>query len=246
MLVKPGYRLILLLVCLLVSGGLVAQKPTSLDKSCSSEGCHDGFFDVEYGHGPVLIGECHDCHEPLDVKKHTFEFVRKGKELCEFCHKDQRAGKNVHAPLNDGDCLQCHDPHGSNHFRLLVKEYPPRFYAPFAKENYALCFDCHAESLVLTAKTNGLTDFRNGDLNLHFLHVNKPRRGRTCRACHITHAGNLPKLIRKSVPYGTWDLPVGFTKTETGGNCKSGCHLPKAYDRKKPVNNPTTLSENKL
>jgi len=28
---------------------------------------------------------------------------------------------------------------------------------------------------------------------------------------------------------------VGFTKTETGGTCKSGCHLPKDYDRNNPV-----------
>jgi hypothetical protein len=28
---------------------------------------------------------------------------------------------------------------------------------------------------------------------------------------------------------------VGFTKTETGGTCKSGCHLPKGYDRNNPV-----------
>ncbi len=28
---------------------------------------------------------------------------------------------------------------------------------------------------------------------------------------------------------------MGFTKKETGGSCKSGCHLPKGYDRINPV-----------
>jgi hypothetical protein len=41
-----------------------------------------------------------------------------------------------------------------------------------------------------------------------------------------------------------WELPVGFTKTATGGNCKSGCHLPKDYDREKPVDYPAPQAAN--
>ncbi|KKK92157.1 hypothetical protein LCGC14_2705730, partial [marine sediment metagenome] len=123
----------------------------------------------------------------------------------------------------------------SEHFRLLKEEYPPQFYAPFAEENYELCFTCHQKTLVLSKKTSNLTDFRNGNRNLHFLHVNKERRGRTCRSCHQTHASNLPKHIRASVPYGRWDLPIQFEKTETGGSCRPGCHAAKPYDRKKAV-----------
>jgi predicted CXXCH cytochrome family protein len=143
--------------------------------------------------------------------------------------------KFLHGPIAEKDCEGCHISHGSDHFRLLTKEYPPQFYSPFSEENYELCFSCHSESMVLTKETSDLTDFRNGDLNLHFLHVNKERRGRTCRACHETHASNLPWHIRKSVPYGWWDLPIQFEKTETGGGCKPGCHLPSAYDRQTPV-----------
>ena len=117
----------------------------------------------------------------------------------------------------------------------LAKEYPSQFYAPFQKENYELCFGCHSEDLVLTKETSDLTDFRNGDLNLHYLHVNKERRGRTCRSCHATHASNLPNHVRESVPYGTWSLPIGFNKKSSGGSCTPGCHLPKDYDRKNPV-----------
>ncbi len=78
----------------------------------------------------------------------------------------------------------------------MANEYPPIFYAPFSEENYDLGFGRHEKTLVLTSKTEDLTDFRNGDLNLHFLHVNKERRGRTCRACHQTHASNLPRQQR--------------------------------------------------
>ncbi|MFC1781938.1 hypothetical protein ACFLZ8_06730, partial [Planctomycetota bacterium] len=98
-----------------------------------------------------------------------------------------------------------------------------------------LCFGCHEKTLVQTSTTEDLTDFRNGNQNMHFLHVNKESRGRTCRACHQTHASNQLKHIRESVPYGGWDLPINFSKTDTGGLCRPGCHMPKAYDRQTPV-----------
>jgi hypothetical protein len=116
------------------------------------------------------------------------------------------------------------------------------FYSPFSTDKYALCFSCHPESLVLTERTSELTDFRNGDLNLHYVHVNKERQGRTCRACHATHASDLPKHIRESVPYGVWNLPIRYEKTETGGGCRPGCHQPFTYDRKAPVTYPEVPS----
>jgi hypothetical protein len=65
--------------------------------------------------------------------------------------------------------------------------------------------------------------------------VNKDRRGRTCRACHETHASDLPKHIRETVPYGVWELPIGFVKRDSGGGCTPGCHLPMDYDREQPL-----------
>jgi len=431
---------VIVLICVLASNVFAVEKPTSPQKTCVTEECHADYSKKGYVHGPVGLGDCKACHEPLKPEEHTYQFVRKDGDLCEYCHLEQTTKKNVHEPLKTGDCMQCHDPHssdnkflitektiaslcdnchnitegfqflhgptavgectvcheshssdhkgllliehaqlcyschvitqnelkkfefihepvkndcvgchnphgasnskmvknfapylcytchkdrqnvaenslyqhsvvadidgcmychtphassvkfllkkdamslcitchdkpqkigkdevmpaftkelegkkflhgpvaqrdcsgchiihGSKYFKLLAKEYPPIFYAPFSEENYDLCFSCHEKNLVLTSKTEDLTDFRNGDLNLHFLHVNKERRGRTCRACHQTHASNLPKHIRESVPYGMWQLPVGFTKTETGGGCISGCHLPKDYDRNNAV-----------
>jgi predicted CXXCH cytochrome family protein len=434
------YKPAVLLICVLISSGFAVEKPTTLQKTCVTEECHAEYGKKAYVHGPVSLGDCTACHKPLNPEEHTWQFERKGKDLCEYCHLEQAARKVVHEPVKTGDCSECHDPHssdnkflipektvaalcenchkvteglaflhgptavgectvchnshstdyaglliaeqaglcfschvimqdelkeydfvhepvkndcigchnphgaanskmvkslapflcytchkdiqkiaenskyqhsivgdidgclschtphastikfllekdakslcltchdkplelgpdevlpsfaaelegkkflhgpvaendcsgchvthGGEYFRLLAKEYPSEFYAPFRKENYDLCFSCHSEELVLTKETSDLTDFRNGDLNLHYLHVNKPRRGRTCRSCHATHASSLPKHIRESVPYGTWSLPIGFTKKQTGGSCSPGCHLPRDYDRKNPV-----------
>jgi len=434
------YKSAVVLICLSISSGFAAEKPTTLQETCVTAECHAEYGKKAYVHGPVGLGDCKSCHKALSSEEHTFQFERKGRDLCEYCHLEQTAKKVVHEPLKTGDCTQCHDPHssdnkfllpqktvaalcaschkiteglaflhgptavgectvchkshssdhadllvteqaelcfschvimkdeleeydfvhepvkndcigchnphgaanskmvknlapflcyvchkdiqkiaensayqhsvvgdiegcnhchtphastvkyllkkdakslcltchdkphdlgqnkvlpaltdelegkeflhgpvaendcsgchvthGSEYFRLLAKDYPSQFYAPFRKENYELCFSCHSEDLVLTKETSDLTDFRNGYLNLHYLHVNKEKRGRTCRSCHATHASNKPKHIRESVPFGTWSLPVGFTKKQTGGSCAPGCHLPKDYDRKDPV-----------
>lgn len=193
---------------------------------------------------------CLHCHTP---HASTVQFSLKDAPmaLCMTCHDEPVTTDTeevipsftaqiqdkafMHGPVAQKDCEGCHSTHGSDHFRLLDQDYPRLFYAPFAVENYALCFNCHPDSLVLTERTADLTDFRNGDYNLHYVHVNKEERGRTCRACHATHASDLPKHIRESVPYGAWNLPIQFTKTDTGGGCQPGCHLPLTYDREKPV-----------
>ena len=64
------------------------------------------------------------------------------------------------------------------------------------------------------------TSFRDGDVNLHYLHVNKAKRGRTCRACHSTHASKHNVIIRDSVPFGRWELPINRpTLTTTPRAC---------------------------
>jgi predicted CXXCH cytochrome family protein len=182
---------------------------------------------VKYGLKAAPMTLCMSCHDkPVDLSK--------DKVLKAFSSEIANR-KFLHGPVAQKDCKGCHISHGSEHFRLLVKEYPPQFYAPFSIENYDLCFSCHPDSLVLKKETENLTDFRNGRLNLHYLHVNKAERGRTCRSCHETHASNLPKHISETVPYGKWNMPIGFTKSETGGTCKPGCHMPTPYDRESPV-----------
>ena len=76
----------------------------------------------------------------------------------------------------------------------------------------------------------GLTRFRDGEVNLHRLHVNR-EKGRTCRACHEVHASKNPFHIRDAVPFGGrgWQLEIRFKKAETGGSCAPGCHVERAY-----------------
>ncbi|UCH80777.1 MAG: hypothetical protein JSW20_13720 [Nitrospiraceae bacterium] len=185
---------------------------------------------------------CHDAHISNVAKNLTMEPM----DLCISCHDRiyKSDGRNItnmkkllaenmdhHGPIKQKDCSGCHNPHGSDNFRILRSPYPPTFYMPFAAENYSLCFNCHEMTLVLEAETTKLTNFRNGEQNLHFTHVNKPEKGRTCRSCHETHGSNYPKHIREAVPFGSWDLPVEFLKTDTGGSCTTGCHQEKKYDR---------------
>ncbi len=196
-------------------------------------------------------GGCLACHTP-HASSAQFLLKSDPMSLCLACHdkeivtqdgkkianiKPQIEGvKYLHGPVAQKDCEACHAGHGSEHFRLLIGEYPSEFYAPFERESYTLCFTCHPDKSMLTRETTDLTDFRNGPLNLHYLHVNKAERGRTCRACHATHGSNQPKHIRESVPFGQWEIPLEFNKTATGGGCKTGCHEPKTYDRLSPVN----------
>lgn len=114
---------------------------------------------------------------------------------------------------------------------------PADYYMPYRTENYAACFECHDTGIALTENSKEITEFRNGDLNMHFLHVNKDPKGRSCKACHTTESeSHQEKMMRDEVPFGkSWKLPVAYTKTATGGRCVVGCHKPKDYDRTNPV-----------
>jgi hypothetical protein len=114
----------------------------------------------------------------------------------------------------------------------LTESYPALFYAPFKVDTFKLCFRCHSQDLALKPTGTGLTKFRNGEKNLHFLHVNQ-EKGRTCRACHEVHASTRPAHIRDAVPFGNsgWMLKINFEQTPNGGSCAPGCHAPKTYDR---------------
>lgn len=201
-------------------------------------GCHENLAATSaVGHPPVVSGECNTCHDvhASDNPRMTPEPLN---QMCFSCHEN--LGQQVsssefkHGPVKDGDCNACHNPHGSENYRLLKKYFPREFYMSYNTENYAMCFECHNKNIALDPETTTLTDFRDGDENLHYLHVNKDVKGRSCKACHQAHATNQAKHIRKSVPYGSvnWELPVAFTKLDDGGSCVVGCHAPKEYHRK--------------
>ncbi len=219
-------------------------------------GCHsdkkEWIAKVKVKHGGLdTERKCLACHDP-HVSDYVKQLVKEPVDSCNMCHdkplqtqdgaiinmKEFLAkNKEYHGPILQGDCSGCHNTHGSDNFRILRQYFPPLFYASFDPKNYDLCFNCHEKSLVLDPKTETLTGFRNGDQNLHFVHVNKAVKGRTCRACHDAHATNNPNHIRDKVPFGAWGLPVGFQKTANGGSCLPGCHQKFSYSRTEAFKN---------
>jgi len=215
-----------------------------------SELCYECHLDVQqaYQNNPVKHKaleqdqECMNCHNAhgSDVR---FNLIDDSFDLCVSCHDHpMQNGKitdiatllnthpNWHGPIENKDCSGCHQVHSSQHFRLLQFNYPADFYASFDLANYELCFQCHSSENVQDSTTTNLTNFRNGDQNLHYLHVNR-EKGRTCRSCHETHASNQSFHIRESVPYGAWQLPINFSKSDAGGSCAPGCHKLYSYQR---------------
>ncbi len=215
--------------------------------------CHKGITGktgtVKFKHKVVNENKrCYNCHDP-----HGSLYENNLKisplNLCLNCHNKKiigtdgkdynvykivKNGKFKHGPIRDGNCTGCHDPHGSDFYKILKGEFPKEFYTAYEEKKYRSCFKCHEKNLAKTERTTTLTNFRDGDLNLHFVHVNKTK-GRTCRACHEIHAGDQPKHIREDTPFGKWSLPIGFEKSKTGGSCAPGCHKEYSYDRNKKV-----------
>ncbi len=199
---------------------------------------------------------CLRCHEAHSATRESL-LSGSSQKLCLTCHeKDIKTdsdrvisglgaeiveGARLHGPLVSQNCAGCHEPHGNARGRFLLKAYPPGFYSPYTPEAYAMCFSCHDSALTAKKHTTKDTMFRDGDVNLHYLHVNKTRKGRTCRACHAAHATKNPHMLSAAAPFGEWKIPIGFTKEDSGGTCASGCHPSKTYNREGPVTDNRTL-----
>jgi len=200
-------------------------KHAALTTEAKCANCHNPHgANVEHLLTRLPYDLCVNCHGKDGVKDADGEILANMKKLLE-------ENPQAHGPVASKDCSACHTPHGGENFRLLTLDYPAQFYSAYEPKLYALCFDCHEDSILKDAKTTTLTRFRNGDNNLHYLHVNKSDRGRTCRACHEVHASKQPHQIRDAVPYGPkgWMLKVNFTQTPTGGSCAKTCHETRSY-----------------
>lgn len=144
----------------------------------------------------------------------------------------------LHGPLKDGECSPCHPSHakGRPPTAVLHGALPEELYAPYTRATYAGCFGtCHSPELVEQATTATATGFRNGEDNLHYRHVAKLRRGRSCRLCHAPHDARNPRMIRDFMPFGTQRLTLSFLETKGGGTCTTSCHLPSEYNRRAAV-----------
>jgi predicted CXXCH cytochrome family protein len=208
----------------------------------------------QHVHGAVTRNGCTACHDP-HASQQPAELKARTDKVCLTCHEkslatgDGRtlaamgpilASSNLHGPVKTGDCSACHLPHAASGPNLLKLNVPDTFYAPFDLKDYALCFSCHDQKLVLAAQTTVLTNFRDGDKNLHFIHVNRADKGRTCKTCHETHGSDLPKHLASSVPFegSTWSMPINFVQTSDGGSCTPGCHAQRLYTRNKSASIP--------
>jgi predicted CXXCH cytochrome family protein len=210
---------------------LVASAPVVHEVVHDDEGCvqcHDPHFtELPYLQRRSQPGLCLSCHDrPVATPD--------GRVLTDMARL-LADNPDHHGPIREGGCTACHQPHAADHFRLLLQEYPPEFYAPFEARRYALCFSCHLPDMVTDPSGTGLTSFRDGDRNLHWLHVNQDK-GRTCRACHEVHASRRPFHIRETVPFGSggWLLEINFERGEDGGTCTPACHKARAYRRSPP------------
>jgi predicted CXXCH cytochrome family protein len=215
---------------------------------CSS--CHEEFFtgltDSQHVHGALEGAEsCIECHSP-----HSSDISgilkKENKDLCLDCHNKEyhsddgtipniaeqlTESKVIHPPIEDGGCISCHEPHSANENQLLVASFPSTTYTKADPSNFELCFQCHNEQLFANAEADTTTQFRNGNENLHFVHMNG-EKGRNCTVCHETHGSMKESLITESTKFGNWDMPVRYTKLEDGGSCATGCHSEKTYSRR--------------
>ncbi len=206
--------------------------------------CHDNIKQDSVVHGPVRQDNCISCHNGHSSK---IKKLLKDEEpkLCFSCHnktiktksytipniKEKSNRKYVHAPITANGCSDCHLPHTSKFNGLLKIPFSDKNYVSSKAESFKLCFQCHDEKLITSEKTDNATGFRNGQTNLHNLHIMKGK-GRNCSMCHDMHGSSNEKMINERVKFGTWDFDMNFKKNENGGSCSPACHKTLTYNTK--------------
>ncbi len=229
--------------------GILLASPADLCISCHQD---VGKEAAAAGHPHSVVSDarsCLNCHSPHG-SDHANQLSRDTVSTCLVCHKQPiKVGKDrivasvaewsddtlhKHGQIAQGDCSGCHGVHGAGLPNLLTRPYAGGFYQTYADDAYGLCFKCHDKSLALAPSAEKETAFRDGNRNLHFLHVAKAPQGRSCRACHTVHASRFEAQIADSVTYGQWKLPINFTPLDGGGSCAPGCHRPATYSRTMP------------
>ncbi|MEN8157871.1 MAG: cytochrome c3 family protein [Bacteroidota bacterium] len=210
--------------------------------------CHDmqsTLDEAKVVHGVVNDEKgCANCHSP-HASKNGMLLLKSGKALCLDCHSEPieteerviadigslvKPGNYVHGVIEMDGCGTCHFPHSSEQPFLLNSAFPGGAYAAATVENFDLCFMCHDAELMESETTSYATNFRNGEQNLHYLHING-EKGRNCNLCHNVHGSGNEHLMADKVLFGSWEMPVGFTPLESGGSCLTGCHAEKKYLR---------------
>ncbi len=224
------------------------MKPQDLCLSCHDD-IHNEISGANLVHGAINEKEsCLNCHTPHASDE---AHVLKGKEMeiCLSCHdktirtesgliaavgQQLKEGNTIHGAIEKKGCTGCHRPHTSKEGNLLSLPYPTRNYTKATVENFELCFTCHDKKLFESPTTETATNFRDGNQNLHYLHI-KGDRGRNCNLCHDMHGAGNKNLIRTNTMFGKWDMPIQYEVLKNGGSCLTGCHDKQSYERKAAV-----------
>lgn len=226
-------------------GTIVLQKP--LPDLCLS--CHDKTKSLISSSRVVhqVVNDkksCVNCHSPHSSDEKSL-LVTNRKDLCLSCHNKtittktktlanigqlDKNSKVVHPPFKKCSS-SCHNPHASSNDKLLNTFFTSETYIAVNPDSFALCWECHDPELITNPKTTTATNFRNGDKNLHYVHVHG-EKGRSCMLCHNPHASNNPYLVREKVGFGNnWSFRMNYSSNENGGSCAPGCHVERKYTR---------------
>lgn len=209
--------------------------------------CHEFSFDgMKSVHKPVKDGRCIECHDPHQSDQAKL-LKKEAKELCLSCHNRTynngtidnislalKSGNIIHGAIEGDGCLTCHKGHASDKYKLLNDAFPQSAYANGSKEEYSLCFACHDSQIMEVEKTTTITGFRNGDRNIHYVHLTGTK-SRSCAVCHNVHGSPNQHLINTEASFGRWKMNMKYYVTTNGGSCMPGCHQEESYDRVDPV-----------
>ena len=164
----------------------MALPVTSGAQSCVTAECHVSFGEETLTH--PADRDCVSCHTEVPENHAKEDRVPTASASdCVSCHDSILENNYPHKPVTPTTCELCHNPHGSLDRSLLPESYSMKFFVDYNDKAYALCFSCHDRGLLLFAETSFSTGFRDGIENLHFKHVNKASRGRSCKLCHSVH-----------------------------------------------------------
>ncbi|WP_289053998.1 cytochrome c3 family protein [Carboxylicivirga marina] len=224
--------------------------------------CHDEMYsrveNDKHVHWPVINKEgCVACHSP-HASDQPYFLIKDNKEVCLNCHnrtiktdhnkveniaRKLKKSKTVHAALEMDGCVTCHDPHTAQTGQFVKDVFPESEYTPAVADSFALCFSCHDAALIENKITSEATEFREGQVNLHYLHIND-NKGRSCAICHDVHASNNEHLIADDFVFGQQVMAMRYQHDADGGSCYPGCHAKKDYDRERkklPENSTSEL-----
>lgn len=214
--------------------------------------CHEIKTGTKFHNLAEKEKDCLVCHAQ-HTSKHEHLLKKSTMDTCLSCHDKNINGKNgrvksilewtkldskkLHTPAGKQECAKCHEVHGSEHTKLLKKDFEPAIFTKDLKASSKLCFSCHKEELISLKQVTAETNFRNGNKNLHFFHGPDSKKIKNCYACHDIHGSPQDFLIKGNFEYSGKKIPIVYKKLPNGGSCATACHKTMEYNREKEVNN---------